>query len=226
MAKKAAGPAEIEWTEYVTAVWLDPGGTTGWSVMSVDPRALVDPDVKILDSIFHWAQGEVVGPEHDQADEIAELICAWPGCVVGIESFALRQYRKDADLLSPVRLGAQISWAASRGGGAGVAAEVGRAPVVWQTPETAMSTATDDRLKEWGLYVREGGLGHARDATRHNITWYRKCKEGVQRGAAARRAASWPWRFRPDGSLVDGELAADVGAVSVGADAPAAPTSR
>lgn len=225
MAKKALGP-EHEWTEYVTAVWFDPGGTTGWSVMSVDPLALVDPNVKILDSIFHWAQGEIVGPERDQADEAAELICAWPGCVVGIESFRLRQFRRDEDLLSPVRLGSMIDWAAGRGGGAGVAADVLPAPVVWQTPETAMSTATDDRLREWGLYVREGGLGHARDATRHAITWYRKCKEGVQRGAAKRRAESWPWRFRADGSLMAVEGAAVLGAVSLVGTAPADPTAK
>jgi len=201
---------EIEDTPYITAIWLDPGGTTGWCVMSVLPEALSDPDMRILDNIYHWTSGQIVGPEPDQADEIAELITAWPGALVGIESFELRQFRKDRDLLSPVRIGAMVEWAALRGGGAGVRADAPPAVVEWQSPSLAKKTASDDSLKEWGLYRREGGEEHARDATRHAITFYRRCKSGAQGSKAGEtrarhlRARAWPYRFAedegPDGS--------------------------
>jgi hypothetical protein len=169
--------------------------------MSVLWRSLTDPDTPILDNIYHWTSGQVGGDENDQADEIAELICAWPGALIGIESFDLRQFRKDKDLLSPVRLGAKFEWAAVRGGGAGQKAEAPPAVVVWQTPSLAMSTATDDALKAWGLYRREGGEVHARDATRHAITFYRRCKAGIHGSKSAEskamslRARAWPRRL-------------------------------
>lgn len=192
---------EIEDNPFITAIWLDPGGTTGWCVMSVLPEALSDPDVRILDNIYHWTSGQVGGPEPDQADEIADLITAWPGALVGIESFELRQYRKDKDLLSPVRLGAMFEWAALRGGGAGRRQDIPPSPVEWQSPSLAKSTAPDSSLKDWGLYRSEGGEQHARDATRHAITFYRRCKAGAHGSpsaegrAAALRARAWPYRF-------------------------------
>lgn len=192
---------EIEESPFVTSIWLDPGGTTGWCVMSVLAEALARTEVSILDNIFHWTSGQVGGDENDQADEIAELICAWPGALVGIESFDLRQFRKDKDLLSPVRLGAMIQWAAVRGGGAGQKADAPPAVVEWQTPSLAMKTATDEALQAWGLYRREGGEQHARDATRHAITFYRRCKAGIhgsrsgEAKAALLRARAWPYMF-------------------------------
>lgn len=191
---------EYDDTPFVTSIWLDPGGTTGWCVMSVLWEALVQPEVSILDNIYHWTSGQVGGDENDQADEIAELICAWPGAVVGIESFDLRQFRKDKDLLSPVRLAAKFEWAARRGGGAGQKADAPPAPVEWQSPSLAMRTATNDALKAWGLYRSEGGEEHARDATRHAITFYRRCKAGIHGSKAGEakarvlRARAWPYR--------------------------------
>jgi squalene cyclase len=48
--------------------------------------------------------------------------------------------------------------------------------VILQNRAIAKSTATDDRLKAWGLYDTNSGP-HARDATRHAITALRRARD-------------------------------------------------
>ena len=62
----------------------------------------------------------------------------------------------------------------------------------------AKNTATDDRLKAWDLYQREGGMEHARDADRHAITFLRRAS-----GSKQLRANSWPLMFDKHGRLLD-----------------------
>ena len=83
----------------------------------------------------------------------------------------LRKYLKSEELLSPVRITSVVEFLVATG-------YVGRfAPRPWvkQQPSDAMNTATDLRLKEWGLYHADGNE-HARDATRHAITLLRRAK--------------------------------------------------
>lgn len=42
-------------------------------------------------------------------------------------------------------------------------------PVVLQMADTAKSFVTDDKLKEWGMWIK--GQEHARDAIRHGVYW-------------------------------------------------------
>lgn len=162
---------------------FDPGGTTGWSVMSVHPDALVEDDVKVLENIEHWAHGQFSGDEDKITQQMLELLEAWPDAVVVIEDFILRAYRKDDDLLSPVRITSKLEFGLQFWPGL-----YGVVPRIFkQQPSLAKSAVTDDRLREWGMYEREGGEEHARDADRHSLTFLRRAKESERL-----RKVAWP----------------------------------
>lgn len=209
----------------VQVLALDPGGTTGWCLLSCEPLSLVPgyaPYVpgedlpndnamsngSVLKKIKGWQFGQVdcgatkgnlgnslyagisTAGESAGAAVIARHIRAWPGAAVVVESFILRQFSRDQDLLSPQRITAKIEqylWLDGR-------------EYFTQTPSEAKVSATDERLKEWGFYSSDGGMQHARDATRHAITFLRKASV-PGRKAAELRAAAWPHFFGPGGSL-------------------------
>lgn len=152
---------------WISVVAIDPGGTTGWAVLMVHPEALTDPDTSILGNIEHFASGQVGGDERHQVKELLELLDVWPEAAVCIEDFVLRKMLRDRALLSPVRITAVLDYAMWRAG----------RRTFKQAPSEAKGIATDDRLRSWGLYIREGGEEHARDATRHAITFLRRAKE-------------------------------------------------
>lgn len=174
---------------YAKLLWFDPGGTTGWSVMVVHPEALTDPTVRILENLEYHVTGEIPGAGMaDESEQLAisrvmDLISGWAGSAIGTESFRLRQFTKDVELLTPVRLIGVMKYALWAGGW-GYLHE--------QPPSLAMKTATDERLKDWGLYNRSSG-GHARDADRHAITFLRRCKENPKL-----RQLAWPWIFQDE----------------------------
>jgi hypothetical protein len=100
---------------WATVIGIDPGGTTGWSVMCVEPDCLSDPDVSVLKSIVHFAQGQVDGDEDDQAESLVGLIAAWPNAAVVVENFTLRTFKMSKELLSPVRITAKVGYVMKRG---------------------------------------------------------------------------------------------------------------
>ena len=164
--------------------------------MCVEADSLVDPDVSVLRSIAHRASGQITaGNEDEHAEEIVGLIAAWPNAAVVIEDFTLRTFKMSRELLSPVRLTAKVEYAMFHGL---QGCEPKHRRVFKQQPSMAKSTATDERLKQWGLYIREGGLEHARDADRHAITFLRRAKD-----KARVRHAGWPHMFDEHGDLVD-----------------------
>lgn len=187
-------------------IWYDPGVTTGWSVMSVHPEALVNPDYPILSNIEHWAHGQIdcghrrglpdvreifdgegrleyselavnLEGECEGIKEMLELVDHWPGASVGLEDFILRTQNKSRDTVSPIRITAGFDYAMFERG----------YQTFRQQPSEAKGLATDERLKAWNLYERSGGMNHARDADRHSITWLRKMKQ--RRNL---REAAWP----------------------------------
>lgn len=177
---------EPEDSGWATVVALDPGGTTGWSVLMVHPEALRCPEVPVLANIEHFVQGQFTGDEDEQARACVELVECWGDAAVVIEDFVLRTFRMDSDLLAPVRVTAKVEFGLKCAEGLG-GFQRNRTRVFKQQPALAMSTATDARLKEWALYVAEGGEQHARDATRHGITFLRRAKE-----KRALREEAWP----------------------------------
>jgi len=195
---------EINYDE-ARVIALDPGGTTGWSTISVVPEVLQVDNALILDNIIDHQHGQVdCGSHRGNLDstlhpgisthgefsgvyDIAKFIRAWPSAAVLIENFTLRQLRMDPDLLSPVRVTAAIGqkiW------------ETGRDYHV-QSPSDAKNVCTDDRLKDWGLYDSADGMRHARDADRHAILFLRRCKSNEKL-----RAAAWPHLFGSEGAYM------------------------
>lgn len=158
--------AEWEPSSFPTAIAFDPGGVTGWSVITVHPASLVDPEVAILDNILHWDQGQLTGDEHEQVDAILEMLDLWDGAAAVFEDFHLRTLAAE---LSPVTITHTVSWVLSR------QFDPARSMFL-QMPSMAMSTATNERLNRWKLYRRDG-QEHARDATRHAVTFLRRTKQ-------------------------------------------------
>lgn len=174
---------EITYSE-ATVIAIDPGGTTGWSLISVHPESLTEPHADFLDNIFSHQHGQVdCGSRRGNLDsslhdgistdgefsgvyDLSKFIESWPVAAVVIEDFSLRQLRMDRELLSPVRITSAIGysmWVSGR-------------DYHVQTAGDAKSICTDNRLKEWKMYDSTGGLQHARDADRHAILFLRKCK--------------------------------------------------
>lgn len=194
--KRKMKPRESESPNDTNAVLIaiDPGETTGWSLIIVDPVCLSEPNEKVLGNIMVHQHGEVNeyrgnghirnDGESIMCDDLAYLINSWPDSAVVIENFILRQKRKDRSLLSPVRVTAKLEqklW------------EEGRTYFL-QQPADAKTLATDERLKLWGMYNAVGGLEHARDADRHAILFLRRAK-----ASARLRMDAWPHLYGKDG---------------------------
>jgi hypothetical protein len=113
--------------------------------------------------------------------EMLYVVDMWPGAATLFEDFILRTSNMDRDVLSAVRVTAAAEFGLWM---------MGRISLPRQSPSLAKTTATDERLKAWGLYQRSGGMRHARDADRHAITFYRRCTQGPK-GQALRELA-WP----------------------------------
>lgn len=118
-----------------------------------------------------------------QAVQMRGVLEAHPEAAWGHEDFILRTRDAKRETLSPVALNAMMTTLELCAGSRA------RWPFV-QGASLAMSTATDERLKVAQLYVP--GLPHAVDATRHAVTFLRRC-----RGDAALRKAAWPEIFDP-----------------------------
>lgn len=202
-------PKPIEDNGWSTVVAFDPGGTTGWSVMCVYPDALTDPDVSILKSIIHWRHGQISGTEHSNINQILELVAMWPGAAVVCESFVIRKFIQSPEFLSPVRIRAVLEWALRRGYDGLDEFDHPVRQLFTQAPAHAMGLATDTRLKAWGLYERDGGMEHARDADRHAITFLRRAKE-----EPTLRWRAWPQYYAQDGSLLTDAPVREVGSES------------
>jgi len=181
---------------WANVIAIDPGGTTGWSLLMCHPDALVQTDLAVLDNIEHWSHGQFTGDEDKQVRQVMELVEAWPDAAIVLEGFTLRVKRMDDDLLAPVRINAKIEFGLQFWPGLG--GQRNNTPVFIQSPSLAMTTATDERLKQWGYYEREGGEQHARDADRHALTFLRRCKEGKrykEYGGRCLREVAWPFLF-------------------------------
>lgn len=129
------------------------------------------------DSLGISTTGESAG-----ASELLHLVDGWPGAAIVVEDFILRKFDQGRDILAPVRVMEKFEfglWVLGRDGQS-----------FRQQPSMAKTTVTDDRLKAWRLYRREGGMNHARDADRHAITFLRRCSQG--KAGRLLREQAWP----------------------------------
>lgn len=159
---------------------VDPGETTGWALLTVSAACLLDRRTSLFEDL-EFDCGQVTGSEDIQAVELGEMLWQFRGPVI-IEDFILRQFRQDRSLLAPIRLTAKLEYEIyisneQRG-------NTGKQRVKKQQPSLAKTTATDERLKEWGLW--EVGAPHARDAIRHAVTFLRRAKTD-------RKLLLWGW---------------------------------
>jgi hypothetical protein len=151
---------------------IDPGGFSGWTVMGVHPDALSgDPDVRITNNVEFWVAGEFTGAENSQCDEIFELVEQWPSARLIIEDFIDRRGPGGREVLSPVRITSVLEWAVR--------------PRYWikQQPSLAMTTITDDRQMAMGFWIP--GKEHARDATKHCLTFLKRQRDRQIKASAA-----------------------------------------
>lgn len=168
-------------TQNLHVIGIDPGGTTGWCRLTVPRDTIFGEEPS---KIVEWDHGEFTGPEPAQALDIAALARTTQsldyacGPALVIEAWDIDPNFKSTDLetLSPVRLGAMMVLLREltdrhyrRGAGANWLSD---ATVTFQSRTIAKETATNDRLKRWGLYVQ--GSDHVQDATRHAIVALRR----------------------------------------------------
>lgn len=191
---------EITYGE-TTVIAIDPGGTSGWSLISVHPQVLIESNADIFDNIFSHQHGQVdcgsrrgnlgsslhtgisTDGEFSGTYDLAKFIDAWPMAAVVIEDFSLRQLRMDRELLSPVRVTSALGYSLWL---------KGRDYHV-QTASDAKRVCSDERLKEWQMYDSYGGLKHARDADRHAILFLRRAKQ-----RKVLRELAWPHLYSPE----------------------------
>jgi hypothetical protein len=144
---------------------IDPGGTTGWSILSVAPRVFSGtPEGSLPSLIRHREEGEFEGDPNEQTVQFGELLDAWESAAICIEQFDVRQIAVE---LSPAYVTAKFEWL--------IWCEKRDDQIFYQTPGLALGTITDDRLKRWGMY--RPGKVHARDALRHSLMFLRRCRE-------------------------------------------------
>lgn len=183
---------------WASTVWIDPGGTTGWGVMAVDPAILTEGK-PIENNIAHWACGEITGNENQQTSEILQLFDVWEEAAIGLEKFTVRKLLKHDEFLSPVRITAKVEyglwlmekWAADEDD-----RPMGRGRWVFkQEPSLAKRTLTDDRQREYRLW--EPGRDHKRDAIKHCYTFLQRAQEKPRL-----RSTAWPTLYKIDGSLM------------------------
>jgi hypothetical protein len=156
---------------------VDPGVTTGWAIGWFDRDSIFGNSPLFPageEGCREIIYGQFVGNEDRQADDLIDKAIENNVDVMVIEDFELRKLLKSRELLSPVRIGHKISY-----GMYIINARGSRADrplrIEWQLPALAMSTATDERLKLWGVYHR--GQQHARDGVRHVVTFARRAKD-------------------------------------------------
>lgn len=150
---------------------------------------------KLLDNIAWWHAEQYSGGEDCQVDLLVQAVSGWngPATPIVMESFKLRTYRMDDELLSPVRVAAKAEYAIRRLAISGREAEHVQRRLVWQQPSLAMGVCSDERLQVWWdgkFYNGTRGAPHARDAVRHALTFLRREKEARSRGKTVER---WPW---------------------------------
>lgn len=157
-------------------IGIDPGKVTGWALWKIPRASMYSPDAP--SEIVERYSGEIRGRESDQVTKL----CRWIRTVQGLdykigpavicESFDFGGPQRDPEVYSPVRIAAMLKFAYEQEH----LSLFGDARLVLQGRVIAKTTATDERLKEWRLWV-PSSTDHARDAERHIVTALRRAKQ-------------------------------------------------
>lgn len=181
----------------IHVVGIDPGGTTGWCRLTI-PRAAMFEGAP--SRIVEWDYGVFSGAETEQVKAVCRLAREIQGLAYGVgPALVVEDWDSDPsfkstdpEALSPVRIGAMLRFAHSLGADMTGWKVVGRSflgdsTLTFQGRTIAKSTATDERLKAWGLWST---ITHTRDATRHAIVALRRARQNEEMAAAMWPAAA------------------------------------
>lgn len=196
-----------------TVIGFDPGETTGFCVLAVEPARLLEQSHDIHNDLRIFQVGEIdcvsqgydawgrtngqhlglnMSGENIGIERMLELARdSHPRSAIAIEDFIpdMRRMDQARHTLSPVRLMAGFTFG------------------LWRTDDFAeqrifvsdranpKTTCNDERLEHWGLYrKRDGTSKHSRDALRHALYFLRNCV-GPEHKASAKRHLAWPHLF-------------------------------
>ena len=197
--------------DLAVVIALDPGGTTGYCVMGVDPATLTGDTGDLAGSLRHICYGEIdcgtkygqtgvgvsrghdglnISGEYEGIIRMVNLVEEYPTSVVVVEDFVLdvRKANMGRELLTPVRIISGLSTLVQYSFGAKAMENF-----YIQNRSLAKTTCTDIRLQNWGLYDGHSGP-HARDATRHAFYFLRTCC-GHSVESRVKRHNAWPDLF-------------------------------
>lgn len=146
---------------------IDPGETTG---LAWAPTTLFLPgsvDRRMANLVQHR---QISGPLTQQTDQLLLLIRKEQVSVVVMESWRLVPgvALRGKATLAPVKLDAMLTYAMHN--------KWFPIPIMYQSASQGKSVITDQRLKALGMWWR--GEEHARDATRHLVTFIRTVRRG------------------------------------------------
>lgn len=178
----------MEHQEYpnVTVIAYDPGGTTGYAILIWNLAAILDRNLKLEEAIHRKKFGEITGSLYEQGHQLNELFFQYPAAAVVGEGFIVRQFNQSDDFLKPVEINAIAEYC--------LGAQSRR--LIKQQPALAKSTISDDILRNYDM--RHHNSPHARDASRHALTFARRASAVTKDGRKLRQQ-SWPHLF--DGTV-------------------------
>lgn len=165
--------------QHLVVVAFDPGISTGWAIVRVPVKLLLELGQVGVTSKMQVTCGQFrtgsTGGNVERAtqlmrlayEEVAEegdlLVCVQEG-------FTLRQMSKDPEMLEPVR------WLAVWDEKERLRQEAGGDPLPFaverQDPSLATSVITDSRLRLWGLWFN--AKEHGRAALKHALMYLRR----------------------------------------------------
>ena len=198
-----------KYDDLAVVVAFDPGGTTGWCALGVDPLTLKETNPFPLHQLIIVKEhGELdcqgrktepprvshavnMGGENNGVHNMLDIVLhRFPKAAIVMEDFILDFKRADQsrDLLSPVRLTAAFSYGLWDAESQVVGQGLDR--IFIQDRTNPKTTCTDVRLRNWGLYDRHSGP-HARDAMRHAYYFLRQ-RRGDGLMERERRWFAWP----------------------------------
>jgi len=168
---------------------IDPGGTTGWVLLTV-LRSAIFADAS--PAIVEWDYGELTGPEPRQSTEIAQMcreiqgLDYLTGPAVMSEAWTADPEFKSADQeqYSPIRINAQLQLLQYQG-------KMGDSTLHFQSRTIKAGKGVRvEKLQRLGIYV--AGSTHIQDAAKHALNTLRRARE-------SREFALKLWLYPPTG---------------------------
>lgn len=187
-SRESGLPEELDSSDSIVYILgIDPGVTTGLSVLKVDvedgiPNPADREKVKFWNTqISYGGSGNATDllkvskggwPEQEIASQIYDLFIqlfgdSYGNAIIVIEDFVVRKMNSTRDFLSPVRITAGILQELYSN-------KVDHNYIYFQSPSDAKGTCTDERMDRWGFSIRTQKDRHGRDANRHAVLFLRK----------------------------------------------------